>query len=265
VRSNGITVGISISEPDKDELGKLGKGLVHLQDAMVETARLLLSKGYNLAYGGDLNYDGPFNFTELLFQLGMTYGGLENRISNYSAFPMYTKVTQKRKAELINIAKIISVNPSPEFDRWANVSYESASTADKQHLDEIFEGKTEQAKKVWADSLTRMRTVMTQNIQCRIVIGGKTKNYKGSMPGIIEETLMCITNKVPVLVDGRFGGAAKQIVDGVLKRTSSNEMVLPIEFRNIKENNLSKIASDVILLSGNNSVKELERLIVILK
>jgi hypothetical protein len=264
MKSNGLTVGISISEPDKDDLGKLGLGLVHLQDAMVETARFLLSKGYNLAYGGDLNYDGPFNFTDLLFQLGMTYGGLENRISNYSAFPMYTKITQKRKAELINVAKIVSVNPSQDFDRWLNVSYESAPLADKQYLDELFEGKTEQAKQIWAESLTEMRRQMTQNIQCRIVMGGKTQNYKGSMPGIIEETLMCFKNKIPVLVDGRFGGAAKQIVDAIVNKRPHNETVVPAEFSRIRESDFKKITGDIILLKGNDSVGELENLIAIL-
>ncbi len=262
MKSNGLTVGISISEPDKDELGKLGLGLVHLQDAMVETARFLLSKGYNLAYGGDLNYDGPFNFTDLLFQLGMTYGGLKNRIANYSAFPMYTKITQKRKAELINVAKIVSVNPSQDFDRWLNVSYESAPLADKQYLDELFEGKTEQAKQIWAESLTEMRKQMTEKIQCRIVMGGKTQNYKGSMPGIIEEALMCFRNKIPVLVDGRFGGAAKQIVDQVLKRESAYETVVSTEFRNVRESDFKIVTSDAILLKGHNTIEELESLLI---
>jgi hypothetical protein len=259
------TVGISISEPDKDDLGKLGKGLVHLQDAMVESARFLLTKGFNLAYGGDLNYEGSFNFTELLFELARTYGGDEIQVTNYAAFPLYTKITIEREVDFVNSIEIKRVNPpSPQFTKWLDLRYQNASVDERQYLDDLFESKTDDAKQIWAQSLTEMRRQMTQNIQCRIVMGGKTQNYKGSMPGIIEETLMCLRSKVPVLVDGRFGGAAKQIVDEVLERRPDNGTVFPAEFRNIKEVDFKKITSEVILLKGNNTARELVNLIITL-
>lgn len=264
MKLKNITIGISISEPDETELGGLGFGLLHVQDAMVETARQILNNGYNLAYGGDLTYSGIFNFTELLFQLGMTYGGITERIVNYSAFPLYTKISKRREAELINVAKIIRVNPSNHFDKWLKLRYDDASSTDRTFLDSVFDCKTDEAKQIWAESLTEMRRQMTKKIQCRIVMGGKTQNYKGIMPGIMEETLMCFKNKIPVLIDGRLGGAAKQIVDEVLNRRPTIETIVPAEFRNVREFDFKKITDDTILLKGNNDVKELENLVNIL-
>ncbi|MBA4055723.1 MAG: hypothetical protein C0490_13490 [Marivirga sp.] len=209
-----MTIGISISEPEPDELGRLGLGLVHLQDAMVETARFLLSKGYNLAYGGDLTYEGPYNFTKLLFEMGLTYPATDTdltrdyRIKNYSAFPLYTKITRKREAELINVAQIIKVNPSPDFDKWLNVRYDEATENEKKFLDRVFDVTDNESRQIWASSLTAMRKEMTKNIHGRIVMGGKTIKFLGAAPGIIEETLLCIENNVTVFIDGNFGGAA---------------------------------------------------------
>jgi hypothetical protein len=259
------TVGISISEPDKNDLGKLGKGLVHLQDAMVESARFLLTKGFNLAYGGDLNYEGAFNFTELLFELARTYGGDEIRVTNYAAFPLYTKITLEREVDFVNSIQIKRVNPpSPLFTKWLDLRYQYASADERQYLDDVFEAKSDDTKKIWAESLTEMRSQMTQNIQCRIVMGGKTQNFKGSMPGIFEETLMCLKWKIPVLVDGRFGGAAKQIVDEVLKRRPDNEKAVITEFIDVKEGYFKKIAADVVLFKGHNNIEELENLSIML-
>lgn len=217
------TVGISISEPDIAEMAALGIGLVHVQDAMVETARFLLNKGYKLAYGGDLNYDGTFNFTELLCQLARTYGGIEGRIVNYSAFPYYTKIAEKRKAELVNIATVVKVNCSGEHDHLINVQYDHTTPEVRHYLDQLFAADGEAALKVIADNLTAMRKKMTEEIQCRIVIGGRSEGYKGRMSGIWEETLFCIENHVSIYIDGRFGGAAREIVNSITQQGSPTQ------------------------------------------
>lgn len=219
-----ITVGISISEPDAGEMAKLGYGLVHLQDAMVETARQLLSKGYNLAYGGDLNYSSAFNFADLLFQLGLTYGGFDQRITNYTAFPLYTKISRTREAEISRTARIVRVNPPGIDDRWLKVRYNEATPADREYLDQIFKSEDPESKKIWADSLTSMRLKMTEVIDCRIAMGGKTSGYKGRMPGIWEETLLAAKVAKPVFAAGRFGGAAFQLINWLqFDQTADND------------------------------------------
>jgi hypothetical protein len=251
--SNGKVIGISISEPDPGELGKLGFGLVHLQDAMVEIARYLLTKGYNLAYGGDLNHEKSFNFTELLFQLGMTYGGMENRIVNYSAFPIYTKISKKHEAELIRAGRIIKVNPSPEFDHWLDVKYEFAEKTQKEFLDEVFKGETEKAKKIWADSLARMRETMSESVSGHIAIGGKINGYKGNYPGIMEEVVTTINLRKQVFIDDAFGGCSKMIGDLISGKNTHSPVWLTSDLSEILINK-----SDYIFHSSSTGLQDIQ-------
>ncbi|MFD1000038.1 TIR domain-containing protein [Ohtaekwangia kribbensis] len=227
---NGKAIGISISE--SDEMEKLGLSRLHLQNEMVEIARYLLSKGYNLAYGGDLNYDSQFNFLEILFQLAMTYGGSPSaRIINYSAFPLYTKISAAREAEIKRVAKIIRVNPSNEFDEWTEVRYESASEEQRQYLNKLFDPKDAEAKEIWSRSLTKMRETMANDISARIVLGGKISNFLGKMPGVVEEATICINNGITLFVNSTFGGASSILLEEDLFKeklvpTSNNKITV---------------------------------------
>lgn len=209
--AKGKVIGISISE--SSDMENFGMSYLHLQNNMVEIARYLLHKGFTLAYGGDLNYESHFNFVEILFQLGMTYGGNPNqRIINYSAFPLYTKISKNREAEISKMAKIKRINPSSEYDNWLNVRYETANSEQRKYLDWIFDCTDDKAKEIWTKSLTKMRQAMTNEISARIVVGGKTKNYLGKMPGIEEEAILCVENDVTVYVNETFGGASAEFL-----------------------------------------------------
>lgn len=258
-----MKIGISISDPGEEELARQGMTSLHLQDAMVETARYLLHAGHTLIYGGDLTFHGGFNFTELLFQLNRAHGG-RDRIINYSAFPLYTKITVQREAELLPIAEIIRVNPSPEFEKWTSVRYENVSEIEREYLDNIFDNMTPETKAIWAESLTEMRKQMTENIQCRIVMGGKTQNYKGSMPGIWEETLLCIENNVTVYVDGRFGGAAREIVNTVNEKTPTDIYGLGKRIDVLKNGKVEAMIDRVICFKGKETFPEINNLFKLL-
>ncbi|HEY1964991.1 MAG TPA: hypothetical protein VGG59_08670, partial [Acidobacteriaceae bacterium] len=49
-----LTVGLSVSEPDEQELVRLGLDEIHVRHAFIEIARHILARGWSLAYGGDL-------------------------------------------------------------------------------------------------------------------------------------------------------------------------------------------------------------------
>jgi hypothetical protein len=49
---------------------------------------------------------------------------------------------------------------------------------------------------------------MARVIDGRVALGGQRDNYKGRMPGVIEETLYAIRDRKPVFIAGGFGGAA---------------------------------------------------------
>ena len=242
-----MKVAISISNPGEEELARQGMALVHLQDAMVETARFLLNAGHTLVYGGDLSFDGGFNFTDLLFQISRAHGG-KDRVVNYAAFPLYTKITVQREAELLPVAEIIRVNPSSEFNKWEYVRYESAIDDQRAYLNEIFDNMSPEARKIWAESLTAMRVRMTEDLDCRIVLGGKMGGFKGAYPGIWEETVLCVEQGKVVFVDGRFGGAAGEIVTALKQRRVVNDHGLGDRAHRLANSVYEEFASDRIVI-----------------
>lgn len=200
---------------DKDNLKKLKvsisissiqdrpKGNLYVQDMLVEIAKTLMHLEISLAYGGDL-FTGSkegFNFTTILFEIAKTYNRFNTpespqKITNYSAFPFYSKVDKKVIAEHFRIAKFEKVEP-----------------------DDIYQIKPEFAEEILiqdnvhtffarAKCLTKMRKLMTKNTHARIVMGGQTRGFKGRYSGIIEEILLCMQKNEPVFLLGGFGGAA---------------------------------------------------------
>lgn len=236
----GAVVGISISETS--EMNRRGLSVLHLQNCMIEIARFLLHRGYTLAYGGDLNYETSLNFLEILFQLSMTYSGVANgKIVNYSAFPLYTKISTAREAEIKRVASIKRVNPSTDFDSWSNVRYDSANDEQRAYLNKLFESEDAETKDIWSQSLTKMREVMTEEISTRIVLGGKMTGYRGRMPGIKEEIELSIKKNQTVFIIDAFGGAAKDMVGEL-----------------ISNDKLSAINSSIFVVTGDKGFKDIE-------
>jgi hypothetical protein len=241
-------IGISISE--SQDIRALGLSTLHLQDAAVECARHLLQRGYGLAYGGDLTYDVDYNFASLLFQLARTYSSDDaGGIRNYAAFPLNTKLTEEMRAEVAGFATIIDVIPTG-FAQWKNVRYEAASELEVRTLDKLFDATDDESKEIWSESLTQMRRLMTEEISARIIAGGKTSGYRGRMPGIIEEALYCVENNIPVLVDGRFGGASAQLANWLQGQQVG---AFPIEdsVRRNLANRISVPGDDLVVVEGD--------------
>lgn len=192
-------IGISISE--SQNISELGLEHSHLQDALVEFARYLLVCGANLSYGGDVRYDKKFNFAKILFDLGRNYikdKKPADKINNYVAYPLNTLLDSDTKADLEDIANFIEVFPSNEFLGNPESTLETRTLFDQY---------------IWSRSLTNMREVMNASIDARIIIGGKTKGYKGKYPGVVEEAFIAISSNKPVYLIGSMGGAAKAVVD----------------------------------------------------
>lgn len=194
---SGKCIGISIS--DSPDMAVLGLGKEHLEDAMTEVALHLISCGATLAYGGDLREGG---FTELLFEVVNRYRLNKDAdrilVKNYLAWPVHASMTaaqiEERKTALEGAAELVLMTPDGkkmEGDRPAD-----APAPDSQ---------------AWIDGLTAMRAAMAASIDARIVLGGQTSGFKGSLPGIAEEALMQIERKAPLFVLGGFGGCSFDI------------------------------------------------------
>lgn len=198
------TAAISISEsPDMPALG-LSDG--HLQDAMAEIALRLLASGTSLAYGGNLRNHG---FTELLFELVERYRGHprhsgEIGVTDYLAWPVHIRMTADELAEFSaghgeSTRLVFLARDGARLDR-------EKRTALAAH---------EPDENEWSEGLTAMRSVMRQETQARIVLGGRVEGYKGRMPGIAEETLLSLQARQPVFLLGGFGGCARSIAETI--------------------------------------------------
>lgn len=195
------TVAISVS--DSPDLGALGMGAAHLQDAMAELARHVLALGARVAYGGDLRAGG---FTEILFELVSRHrrdadeGDKRTPVVSYLAWPVHIL---KPYAELRDLRRDLDSFATLELlDNYG----ESLAAAERAKLD-----ARQPSLEEWSTGLTAMRHRMNAEAHARIIVGGQISGYKGAMPGLAEEALLAIEAGRPLFVLGGFGGCAADI------------------------------------------------------
>lgn len=190
-------IGVSISECE--ELEELGFDINHLRDAMVETAKYILSLGGSLAYGGDLRHGG---FTELFFDL-LNYYNLpesnEDRFHSYLAWPIYLNLTKEQRAELISKVSFIEVKPPNDLEI--------------KELEESLPPTKGENQYIWSRCLTEMREKMNLSCDARVFLGGKISGFKGKYPGVLEEFVIALKEEQPIYLIGAFGGVTKQIIE----------------------------------------------------
>ena len=162
-------VGSSISEsPDLKALG-LSDG--HLRDAMAEIALPLLASGRSLVYGGDLRRHG---FTELLAELVGRYRDHPRHrgtiaITDYLAWPVHIQMTS-------NDLAAFSAEHGPAV-RLVFLTLDGARLARERRL-KLPEHDPQEEE--WTKGLTAMRITMCNDIQARIVLGGRVEDYRCS-------------------------------------------------------------------------------------
>jgi hypothetical protein len=196
-------IGISVSEPDPDELILLGLSELHVRHAFIEVARHLLAGGYSIAYGGDFR---PAGYTEAMVDLVRTYNKSDvagpERVVVYIAWPRTNDLRASDRAELHRIATLIEVDAPMGAP-------ERLPAPDQRSPVDL----------VWAAlGLRAMRERMNSDIDARIVLGGRTYGQEGLAPGVIEEAHLAVRDGLPMYVVGGFGGAAATVAAALLGR-----------------------------------------------
>ena len=213
---------VAISVGDAEEQLELGFGDEHRAEVLVRMARLLLRAGCDLAYGGDLRPEG---FTQLLLALVRAEGadrevgakppkGAElRRLVNFLPWPAHRELTADHKARYLGVCRFVCVDPPPPL-----LAGDPALAMDEpgDHL----RGPL---------SLSHLRRAMAfgghadvdgrkvPRSAARIVLGGKMRDFKGLLPGILEEVAWTLlAGDAPVIVLGGFGGAAAALARSVL-------------------------------------------------
>lgn len=250
------TISIAISEPD--DLAERGVGIEHIQDAMAEIARHLLALGATLAYGGDLRGNG---FTRLLFELVARHskkGEFESgcRIINYLAWPVHAVLNPRQlnaiRKDIQEFGQIVLLDvkgkPCPP----------TLPGSDQRELSDL----------VWARGLTAMRIAMTKMSDARIVLGGAEKQYRGAMPGVLEESLLSLNAQQPLYVVGGFGGCASLIARGLGLQTADgsqrSDRPASKAFASTAQRALNNglVADDAVVLANTQHIDEAVALII---
>ena len=185
-----VLVGISVSDPGEPELELRGLTEDHVRHVFVELARQILAAGGSLAYGGDLREGG---YTRTLLALLLTYSPRDRpargRIRAYLASPVWEGLSASDESELAVVAVREKVPPAGEL------------------------GDDSAAAKACA--FTAMRRRMTDDIDARVVVGGRLCGQQGRWPGVVEEAYLALRGGKPLLVVGGLGGAAARLADAV--------------------------------------------------
>jgi hypothetical protein len=197
---------IAISASNSPDMAYLGLGDAHLRDAMAELARHLLALGAQLCYGGDLRSGG---FSELLFEIVQRHRrDIEEDssvgITNFLAWPVHIRIpfaaVDRIASDLAGIADLVCLN---ELGRRMPLNVRRQIPKRRPSAAE------------WTTGLTSMRKAIQAVSHARIVLGGAVRNFKGSMPGIAEESLLSLTSGTPLYVIGGFGGCARDIAETI--------------------------------------------------
>lgn len=189
-----LKVAISISE--SQDIEEYGVRLYHLRSLIVELARYFLAFDMQLMYGGDIRYDKQFNFAEIIAQLVQSYNQEYTQdavVTNYSSYPYYQKIDDALKTDLLDIVDFIEINPDEKYD------VNSSNLLEQSYIT--------------AQTLTKMREEMTDIMDIKVIAGGKTENFSGKYPGVLEEAYLALKSEIPIYLIGGFGGVAKKIVD----------------------------------------------------
>ena len=208
------TIGISIS--DSPDMRALGLSAGHLRDAMTDVATHLLSSGDDLAYGGDLRKGG---FTQVLFELAARYTKARRvfisyhhedqelvdqlrRVVNYFAWPVHIRMTNDQldslAEEVGDVAELTLLDLEGE-----PMSMEYRKSIPPREPDDV----------TWSSGLTAMRQTMQGQTDARVLLGGRTVDYMGRMPGVAEEALLSLQSGQPVFLLGGFGGSARDVAE----------------------------------------------------
>nr|VFK38082.1 MAG: TIR domain-containing protein [Candidatus Kentron sp. SD]VFK42826.1 MAG: TIR domain-containing protein [Candidatus Kentron sp. SD] len=198
---DGRRVGISISDVPNDGFSH---NHLHADQSIrlaQDLARHLLARSATLIYGGDLRRDG---FTDFILQEAIA---LKNRLNtdtvhveNHLAWPLYRSGAEivawraNYKAVMKTVEHVIPNDIIPHVDK-----------------DKFLPPSTPQNKYIWSRCLTEMREKSIDSSHARICAGGRLSEYKGKMPGVLEEILIALDRKKPIYLLGGFGGVVGEV------------------------------------------------------
>lgn len=191
---SGVRVAISVSE--SADLARLGLDGRHLDLAVSEIARAVLIAGGIVVYGGRLQ---PTGYTQKLIAEVARFAADRHALTLCVAFPEHAGMDEEDLRDLdasLGVwGALHALNADGTEVRWQSVDRAAAPLTSDEN----------------ANAYSGLRRYMAENTDARIIVGGKLRGFKGSMPGVIEEALTSVQARRPLFVAGGFGGAAAAV------------------------------------------------------
>jgi len=222
---SGHTIGLSISDPSIESLESIGHPKQYHQLLAQDIARHLLASAATLVYGGDFRPKGITEF--LLTEAAALQNRLQSKdihIRNHVAWPIHIKPSIDLidlKAKHIETATII---PEGLPDDLKGIDARTYLAPDK-----------EENRYIWSRSLSYMRDSMIRGCSARICAGGRSYDYKGWMPGVMEESLISIQQNKPLYLLGGFGGITKSLCEIAYQDIIPKELTLEWQMEHTPE------------------------------
>lgn len=204
---DGQRIGISISNPDDDELKGYGVCVHRLVELLQSVSMQLMLRGATLIYGGDLRKKDECGFTEYLLDeacfLREYFQEKIRKVENHLAWPLSLgrEDLWRWKTEYRAVMESIPYKMSTRLPSLWGVD-PATFLIPKEPKDYA----------AWSVCLTEMREASIAKSDIRICAGGRTHGYKGKMPGVLEEILIANSKDVPLLLIGGFGGIVGSVV-----------------------------------------------------
>jgi hypothetical protein len=190
---DGVDIGISVS--DSADLAQLGLTTKHAELAIGEVARAVLVAGGRLTYGGRIK---PSGFTQLLMHEVRRYGQDRRSFTICLALPEHRRLAL---SELDSVDRSLGV-----AGRLVCLDIDGSPVDPRSGRSD--EGEELDDPDVRIPAYSGLRRFIASTTRGRVVVGGQLANFKGAIPGVIEEVIASIEARQPVYIAGGFGGAA---------------------------------------------------------
>ena len=231
---NNIRIGISISESDWGAYTNFHLHSNHLKRLSQDLARHLLARSGVVLYGGDLREDG---FTEFILEEAIALKSRLNtddiHVENHLAWPLYVPESDR----LAWTAKYSGIMKIVQSDIPTDLSIDKTQYLKPSGVHNSY---------IWSRCLTEMREKSISGSNARICAGGKLLDYKGKMPGVLEEILISLEQEKPIFLLGAFGGVVKEVCQTIMDKSITEPLTemwqekKNAEYRKLQEEALKK-------------------------
>jgi hypothetical protein len=159
----------------------------------------------------------------------MNAKGWEQRLYSFLAWPYYQYLKTVEEAKLINTCCFVRVRPK--------------DARPEKSVSDIVDLNTPEGAHQAMQCLSYMREWMTRGgaprfdgetappLAARILVGGKSQDFMGIMPGLFEEYLLAAEHQIPTYILGGFGGAAHILAETLRTQDEQHGTLRPADYK----------------------------------